>query len=292
VRTSRQRFLLSALATAAVLLTGTACATSATAAATVGDQSIPEQTIFDRTASVSDQLQQAGNPAPSELDMAALNRTQTAAAIRSTLWETAAADHDVVITDAQVNAAMSGQASGVSPSTVTQQGVVEQLFRDLLSLQGVLGAAGAQGVPVTDVTVRIDGAGVATRDEAVALRSQVLADPDGAAALLAGTANPIRSTEVNLLSTPTDAQTGIFVTEPGGVLLYPQNGQFLVVRVLDRKESPATLTAAQVQSQSIATQFDLGALALQPYAEGVVVNPRIGAWDPLALQVVPGGNGL
>ena len=53
MRIRRQQLLLSAFAAATVLLTGTACATSATDAATVGDQSISEQAIFDRTASVS-----------------------------------------------------------------------------------------------------------------------------------------------------------------------------------------------------------------------------------------------
>lgn len=294
MRIRRQQLLLSAFAAATVLLTGTACATSATDAATVGDQSISEQAIFDRAASVSEQVQQAGQPAPTQLDLAALNRTQTAAAIRSQLWATAAADAGVVISDAEVNTAMSGSSSNVSATTVTEQGEVGQLYRDLLSLQGVFTAAGARGLPVTDVTVRIDGAAVPNRDEAVALRSSVLANPDGAAALLAGSASPIPSTEVDLVARPALAPTGIFLAKPGEVLLYPQNGQFVVVRVLDRRESQTALTATQLQAESIQNQLDLGALALQPYVaeQGVTVNPRIGLFDPLSVQVVPGGSGL
>lgn len=294
MRIRRQHLLLSVFAAATVLLTGTACATSAADAATVGDQSISEQVIFDRTASVSEQVQQAGQPAPTELDLAALNRTQTTAAIRSQLWAAAAADYGVVVSDAEVNTAMSGASSGVTATTVTEQGEVGQLYRDLLSLQGVFTAAGARGVPVTDVTVRIDGATVPTRDEAVALRSSVLANPDGAAAVLAAAASPIPETEVGLVGRPALAPTGIFLAKPGDVLLYPQNGEFAVVRVLDRREAPTTVTATQLQAESIQNQLDLGALALQPYAagQGVTVNPRIGVFDPLSIQVVPGGSGL
>ena len=54
------------------------------------------------------------------------------------------------------------------------------------------------------------------------------------------------------------------------------------------------LTAADLTPQQLGGKFDLGALMLAPYAqqEGVTVNPRLGVWDPLTLQVVPGGSGL
>lgn len=281
-------------AVATVLLTGTACATSATAAATVGTQQISEQAIFERTSSLADQAEQAGQPAPSELERAAVNRAQTTAAIRSRLWEAAAADNGVVITDAQVNAALARQP-GVSSGAVTQQGAFEQVVRDLLRMQGVLAAAGAQGVPVTDVTAIIDGARVDSRDEAVELRTALLGDPATADAQLAAAAAPIGRQPLDLLSNPTDAQTGVFAAQPGEVVLYPQGGQYFVVRVLERREAPGVLTARQVQqAQTIGDQFDLAALLLQPYAEqeGVDVNPRIGGWDPLAIQVIPGGSGL
>lgn len=281
-------------AVATVLLTGTACATSATAAATVGAQQISEQAIFERTSSLADQAEQAGQPAPTELERAAVNRAQTTAAIRSRLWEAAAADNGVVITDSQVNAALARQP-GVSSGAVTQQGAFEQVVRDLLRMQGVLAAAGTQGLPVTDVTVIIDGARVDSRDEAVALRTALLGDPATADAQLAAAAAPIGRQPLDLLSNPTDAQTGVFAAQPGEVVLYPQGGQYFVVRVLERREAPGVLTARQVQqAQTIGDQFDLAALLLQPYAEqeGVDVNPRIGGWDPLAIQVIPGGSGL
>ena len=54
------------------------------------------------------------------------------------------------------------------------------------------------------------------------------------------------------------------------------------------------LTSAELSAQELGGKFDLGALLLAPYAQaaGVSVNPRLGVWDPLTLQVVPGGSGL
>ena len=64
-----------------------------------------------------------------------------------------------------------------------------------------------------------------------------------------------------------------------------------MVRVVDRSEAPTTVAAAKI----LATQ-DLDSLRafasvalLQQYAAqvGVTVNPRMGVWDPVSLQVVP-----
>jgi hypothetical protein len=54
------------------------------------------------------------------------------------------------------------------------------------------------------------------------------------------------------------------------------------------------LTAADLKPQGLGGKFDLGALLLGPYAEaaGISVNPRLGVWDPLTLQVIPSGSGL
>jgi len=90
------------------------------------------------------------------------------------------------------------------------------------------------------------------------------------------------------------APTGVFNAEPGDVILYPISNGYYVVRVLERTVEPAVLTAADLTPQQLGGKFDLGALILAPYAEqaGVTVNPRLGVWDPLTLQVVPGGSGL
>ena len=78
------------------------------------------------------------------------------------------------------------------------------------------------------------------------------------------------------------------------MILYPNADGYYVVRIRDRSVEDGVLTAADLTPQDLGGKFDLGALLLQPFAEqvGVTVNPRLGVWDPLTLQVVPGGSGL
>jgi len=271
------------------------CSNQATSAASVGDQVISEQTIFDRTSALAAEAQTSGGSAPDPAALAELNRTQTTSAIRSRLLEVAAADRGVVVTDDQVNAAMAGgTANDAATQLGTPQGLVEQTVRDLLRLERLASASPATGVPITNVSARIDGVSVPTRDEAVENRTQFLADPGSVDAAIAASAQPLQPQTVSVLKNPTAAPTGVFNARPGDVILYPISNGYYVVRILDRTVEPAVLTPNDLTSQKLAGQFDLGALMLAPYAEqqGVTVNPRLGVWDPLTLQVVPGGSGL
>lgn len=276
--------------------TAAGCATdSATSAAQVGTTAISESSIFDRTTAIVAEVQAQGQETPDAATLAELNRRQTTAAIRSYLLEVAADDKGVAITDEQVNAALAG---GNVSDTASQLGappsMLEQTVRDLLRLEGLVSTQSASGAPITNVVVNIDGVSVATRDEAVALRSKFLADLGSADAAIAAAATPVDPQTVSILQTPTVAPTGVFAADKGDILLYPNPDGYFVVRVLDRTVEPAVLTVADLSAQQLAGQFDLGALLLTPYAEaaGVSVNPRLGVWDPLTLQVIPGGSGL
>jgi hypothetical protein len=271
------------------------CSNQATSAASVGDQAISEQTIFDRTSVLAAEAQTSGGSAPDPAALAELNRTQTTSAIRSRLLEVAAADRGVVVTDDQVNAAMAGgTADDATTQLGTPQNLVAQTVRDLLRLERLASASPATGAPITNVSARIDGVSVPTRDEAVATRTQFLADPGSVDAAIAASAQPLQPQTVSVLKNPTAAPTGVFNAQPGDVILYPISNGYYVVRILDRTVEPAVLTPDDLTAQKLAGQFDLGALLLAPYAEqeGVTVNPRLGVWDPLTLQVVPGGSGL
>lgn len=297
---SARRFVarrsLTALAVTAIVgLTASGCATPATSAAQVGDFAISESEIFDRTSAIVEQIQSQGQPAPDAATLAELNRRQTTAAIRSQLLDVAADDKGVAVTDEQVNAALAGgTASDAASQLGAPQTMLEQTVRDLLRLEGLVSTQPAAGAPITNVVVNIDGVSVANRDEAVATRTQFLADPQSVDATIAAAASPVQPQTVTILQTPTVAPTGVFAAEQGDVLLYPSPDGYFVVRVRDRSVEPATLTVDDLAAQDIGGQFDLGALLLAPYAEaaGVTVNPRLGVWDPLTLQVVPGGSGL
>ncbi|MET0967365.1 MAG: SurA N-terminal domain-containing protein [Nakamurella sp.] len=288
---SARRFLTTVASVGIVGLIAAGCATSATAAAQVGDVAISEAEIFDRSSAVVSQYESSAQTTADTATIATLNRTQTTAAIRSQLLAVAAGEQGVVVTDEQVNEAIAsaGGQSGTSQSST------EQTFRDLLTVEGLMSDQSA-GVPVTDVKVTIEGVSVPTRDEAVATRSQFLSDPASVDAAVAAAATPIKPAEpVSLLSEPASASTGIFNAQPGEVILFPSSDGYYVLRIVDRTEEPAVLTiSALTAQQDISGVLDLGSLVLQPVAgsTGVSVNPRLGVWDPVSLQVVPGGSGL
>ena len=109
---SARRFVtrrsLTVLACVAVVgFSSAGCATQATAAAEVGDLSISEALIFDRTSAVVQQVVAAGNPTPDASTLAELNRRQATSAIRSELLQLAATDAGIVITDEQAHDSVS-----------------------------------------------------------------------------------------------------------------------------------------------------------------------------------------
>jgi hypothetical protein len=292
---SARRFLSALAGVSLVGLSVAGCATSATSAAEVGNVAISESVIFDRTTAFVDQVQAANSTTLDPSSVAQVNRTQATAAIRSQLLEVAAADRGVVVNDEQVNAQLaSGSGSAEATTLGAPQSQAAQIVRDLLRLEGLVSAQPAAGAPITNVTVRIDGVSVANRDEAVATRTRFLADPSAVDAIIATSDTPLQPQAVSVLQNPTVAPTGVFNAAQGAVILYPIPQGYYVVRILERSVEPAVLTAADLASQELGGKFDLGALLLEPYASsaGVTVNPRLGIWDPLTLQVVPGGSGL
>ena len=292
---SARRFVTVLACASLVGLTVAGCSTSATAAAQVGDSAIAESLIFDRTTALVAEVQAADGKTLDPSAIAEVNRSQTTSAIRSRLLEVAADVKGVVVTDEQVNATLAGgNGSDAASQLRAPQTGIAQTVRDLLRLEGLVGTQEAAGAPITNVTVRLDGVSVATRDEAVVTRTQFLADPAAVGAVIAASAAPVQPQTFDVLQSPTLAPTGIFNGEPGDVILYPSPDGYYVVRILERTVEPAVLTAAALQPQTLRGQFDLGALLLAPYAEaaGVTVNPRLGVWDPITLQVVPGGSGL
>ena len=292
---STRRFVAVLACACTVGLMAAGCANSATSAAQVGGVDISESAIFDRTSALVSQGQAEGATTLDQSSLAQVNRVQTTSAIRSRLLEVAAQDKGVDVTDEQVNAALAG---GTGSDAATQLGtpdtMVEQTVRDLLVLEGLVSVQPAAGAPVTNVTTRIDGVSVPSRDAAVAARSQFLADPAAVDSVIAASAAPVEPQTVSVLQDPTLSPTGVFNAQPGEVILYPGTNGYYVVRILDRTVAPAVLTAADLTPQELSGKFDLGSLLLVPYAEsaGVTVNPRLGVWDPLTLQVVPGGSGL
>jgi hypothetical protein len=265
---------------ATVMLTATACATSATAAAVVGDMSIAEQSIFDQTSQASGQFNQ-----PLSVDQVAfLNRAYTTQDIRSALLAQMAEQRGVVVTDAQVNAAMAGARSPTGPRD-------PQRYRELLLLEALLSGQGAEPLTLTNVTITVDAARAATREQAEAARTAILAVPTDAPLPDLGAAQSLQVETFDLSTAPGPVIDGVLAAQRGDVLINQDlDGQFYVIRVIDRTEKPEQITGSSILGvQDLARQRQIGEVALlQAYTEqvGVTVNPRMGVWDPVTLQVV------
>ena len=246
-----------------------------------GDVSITEQSVFDQTAQASAQAGQAGQALTVE-QLAFGNRLFTTQDIRGALLAQVAQQRGVVVTDAQVNAAMAGSTAGSRDA---------QSYRELLLLEALLTGQGADPIAYTNVTVTVDGARTSTQDEAIAVREAILAVPaDAPLPALDSAAAPFQGQTLDLSTVPDQLIDGVLSARPGDVLINQGSDAYYVIRVTDRSEQPAEISATAILTgQNLAAQRQIGEVALlQRYAEqvGVTVNPRMGVWDPLALRVV------
>lgn len=293
--------LFAGVVAAGVLLAG--CATPPpSAAAEVGGVAISEADVFAAAATAVSAIQggsTAGASTPSPLETSYYNRGQATSAIRSELLEQAATNAGITVTEEDVNAALANSAAAGSSSALSRQAV-----RDLLLLERWFSSLPSDGATVTDVAVGVEGVIVTDRSAAVATRARWLNQPDVVAGEVASAASPVQQ-QFDLIQQPSLGALGIYHAAVGDVILAPAaDGGIAVLRITSRQERPGQLTAAALQQASQGTGgsaaqqlnaiFDLGALLLAPTATevGVTVNPRIGAWDPVAVTVIPVGDGL
>lgn len=280
------------------------CATPPpSAAAEVGDVAISEADVFAAAASAVTAIQAgAASPTtgPGPVETAYYNRGQATSAIRSQLLEQAAARAGVTVSEQEVSTALAQSAS----STGGSGDVGRRAVRDLLLLERWFASLPAEGAAVTDVSVGVEGVLVADRAAAVATRTRWLSQPDVVDTEVSASSNPVRQ-QFQLAARPSLGALGVYHAAVGDVILAPAaDGGVAVLRITSRQEQPTRLTANDLAaasqgagggaSQQLSAIFDLGALLLVPTAQqvGVTVNPRIGAWDPLSVAVIPVGDGL
>jgi hypothetical protein len=275
------------------------CGTVPGAAVTIDGTAVSTLTVRDRVTEVA-----GTDPAADNDTFAAQARAQLTTIIRHQLARAAAAKNGITVTDADVNSYIAQyddyQRSSGAQDIDTVLGVpaddVEETYHDLLVFDQLVAAIPDAGIDVTDVDVTVDAVPAATWSDAVAARTKYLADPaamdaDAAAALAANPQLP--GGHESLLEQPQHAVFGIFSAAAGEILLVPQGTQgYLVVRVTERTEKPATLTSQMIgdaaQSAGLAGQIAIASLLLVPEAQEahIDLNPRFGVWDPRIVQVV------
>lgn len=273
---------ISGLALSAVLVLGvTACGTSPGAAVTIDGQS------FSQTALSAEATTETGYDANDPDAIARANQNVASRYIRRQLLADAAKAQGVTVDQQQLAAAREDQGlAQTAPLIGLPSGDVE----DLLLLDELMKKVPAEGIEITDVSVKVDLLTTASRAEAIALRAQLQNDrhADAVASRAQG-----QTTTWSVLTAPGVGFAGVFLASPGDVLLIPQPAGYAVIRVLSRSSAPGKLTrqllATAVQSLSTdQPQPDAIWLVLAAQAQraSVEVNPRFGDWDPATVQVV------
>jgi hypothetical protein len=202
------------------------------------------------------------------------------------LLERRAAAEGIVVTGAQVDAALSGDDGQDADlaELLYDEPTRRELERDRL-IAAEIGRRLASGLAVT-----VDIVAVTTRESAEQTARTLAEGGPGAEAVF--TQNPSeRGGTYQAATSPGEAETVVFGVPVGTVGYFqPNPGQsgWIVYRVIDhRTDVPAD--PAAVSSLSEAQLVGIGKRALQADADalGVRVNPRYGEWDPIELTVVP-----
>ncbi|MET3808583.1 hypothetical protein ABIB25_005612 [Nakamurella sp. UYEF19] len=292
----RQRLVGLALALALTSSTLAACQVTAGSAVVIDGAGISEAAVqADTGAFVAANVPTGATTA----QVSALNRAQITFAVRHALLAKAIAAGQISVTDAQINAA-AAQAGQSTSKLATQLELPaseeDAVLHDVVALQALVQAIPAQGVQVGNISVTAEGVPAATRDQAVALRSEYLADPAKMDAVVAAAGTGVIPRAVyTLLTKPAVGAAGLFGATSGSVFIVPNSDAYLVLRATGRSVSAGTLGQAEFSSVSgLSDAFDLGVLLLGKYVSStsISVNPRYGVWDPGTLQVIPGNDGL
>lgn len=274
------------------------CGTIPGAAAEVDGVRIAAPTISERTQALIDE--NLPDALPSDIPSASrslLDRYQLTDLIRHELVRQAAAAHDIEITAADVNGfiAQNGGPAGLSTVLTVPVDAIPDSMYDYLALEQLLAQLPEDGVSVTDVQVTLDVVTVPDRATAVAERERYLQHPDELTRDAQVAGSPL-SGEHTLLTAPENALIGVYSAAKGDILIFPNGpASYNVIRITDRVEVPAQLTAAQVRTASGIDGFMvLASLVLADAGPGVdvTVNPRFGQWDARTLLVLPANYGL
>lgn len=272
---------ISGLALAAVLVLGvSACGASPGAAVTIDGQSLSQSALSAEVA-----VEASGNANNPDVLVRA-NQVIASRYIRHQLLAAAAKAQGVSVDPQQL--ALARQDQGLMQSAVAM-GLSSEDVGDLLLLGKLISKVPAEGIEISDVSVKVELVTTANRAEAVALRAQ-LQNERHAAAVAARSQS--QTLTLSVLTTPSAGSAGVFLADPGDVVLLAGSSNYGVVRVLSRSSAPGKLTpqllSAAVQSlSSDQPQPDVIwlLLAAQARKTSVEVNPRLGRWDPATVQV-------
>jgi hypothetical protein len=280
---------LAAVAAVGVVISG--CGTGPSqvgSAAIVGTSAVPldqVQSRLDVALGKTDAVAQLASSGIGAPDIA--RDVVTGAVLHDLLTRTAAAD-GITVTEADVDAALAesgGVEAALSQSLYDLSAVRERVRDRIIAVRHAERVA--PGLTVTADLIATD-----SRDDAAA-KARVLAagGPEADALFADNPQNSRRSMPYQAVRSPEAASTVLFGLPVGRTAYFqpsPQQANWIVLRVTDRREDPN----ADPNAAASLGEADLAAIGQrlqQPLAEdvGVRVNPRFGVWDPVSMRVVP-----
>jgi hypothetical protein len=274
---------LVAVAAAGALLSACGSPVQAGSAVIVGDTTVPLEQVQSQVGTLlarvpADQRQQDTAPT--------LARDIVTNELLHTLLARAAAEQNVTVTDADVDAFIEQQGGAqtlLQNSVLDLEGLRAQAHDFLVAT--ALGRKAAPGLVVT-----VDLIGSSNRADAEAKARTLAAGGPAADALFNDSRTARRGVEVAAATDTQNAGSVVFGTPVGDVVAYqpdPQQSTWNVFRVTARRTDAAPASAPP--SLSLQQLYLIGQRTLQPIADDlqVRVNPRYGVWDQVSLRVVP-----
>lgn len=278
--------VLGAVAIVGALISGCGGAGQPGTAAVIGEESIPIERIqssLDVLAAKPEVMQQLEAQGLALGDYA---RFLVRSEITHALVARKAAEVGVAVTEAQVDAEIEtlGGVEQILASQPFDLSTLRQIVRDGL-LAGQLAEREAPGLAVT-----VDMVGATTKDDADRKAKLLAAGGPEADGLFSGPA-AARDQVIRVADAADKVPSVILGAPVGSVVTYrpsPDQAGYTVVRITGRTTDPAA-DPAELSALSTSTKAEIGTRLAQFGNDPVEVsvNPRYGAWDPVALSVVP-----
>jgi hypothetical protein len=278
-----------AVAVLGAVISGCGGPDQAGSAVIIGADAVPLSSVqsqLDVALSKTDQIAKITAQGGTTAD---LSRSIVTREVLHDLLQRRAAAEGIVVTDAQVDAELSGGggADAIVDGSLYDRTTLRQRVRDDLT------AAQLAQRSVAGMAVTVDLVAATSRADADAKAQTLVRGGPAADALFADPRTAERGTTVQAASNPNEAGSVLFGVPEGGVVAFqpsPQQSTWIVFKVTDRR-TDAPSDPAAVSNMSQAQLTTIGERMLQPDAErlGVRVNPRYGVWDPIQLRVVADG---
>lgn len=261
-------------------------------AAIVGGTRIPDSAVRSWFDAVLQKEPDAKNQLQQQGQLGALGRQIATLEVQQVLLNQAAVTEHLPVDQQAIDAAvaqMGGPQKATAGKIYTPQNVSDEARAQLIATE--LGQKYLDRLSVT-----FDYTQAANRQEAETKANRMAQGVQQAEALIASdSANGVPAATNQQLRAADNSQiaagTPLFGAPQGTVMAFQtdqQSGQWIVVRLLNRTDTPPATPAAPAQSDPQTLQgFGLQLLGLTADRVGVQLSPRYGVWDPIALAAAP-----